>query len=103
MVKFACCGVACRGRLDDATAELVGFIFDEDMFKDAMKSLDLDPAKLPLGALSQAQIDRGEARARALAFLAARFMLGFWSTFARTTNALVHAILPLPLCVCVCV
>ena len=34
-------------------------IFDKDMFSDAMASLDIDTEKLPLGALSQAQVNQG--------------------------------------------
>ena len=38
---------------------LIDFIFDEDMFKDAMQSLDIDVQKLPLGALTKTQIQKG--------------------------------------------
>ena len=47
--------------LDDETQRFVRLIFDEDMFKDAMVKLKLDPAKLPLGALSVKQLERGVA------------------------------------------
>ena len=47
--------------LDDETRVFVEKIFDEDMFKDAMVKLKLDPAKLPLGALSVKQLERGVA------------------------------------------
>lgn len=45
--------------LDPKTKSLVDLIFDEDMFKSAMSSMNIDPVKLPLGALSRAQIERG--------------------------------------------
>eukprot|EP00957_Ditylum_brightwellii_P081194 6177039-Ditylum_brightwellii.AAC.1 len=45
--------------LDKATKSLVDLIFNEDMFKSAMAKLNIDPSKLPLGALSKAQIKKG--------------------------------------------
>ena len=45
--------------LDTTTKKLVDLIFNQDMFQSAMKDLNLDPQKLPLGALSQAQIAKG--------------------------------------------
>ena len=45
--------------LDKATKDLVDLIFNQDMFKEAMSDMNLDPAKLPLGALSQSQIRKG--------------------------------------------
>ena len=47
--------------LDDETRVFVEKIFDEDMFKEVMSSFKLDPKKLPLGALSVKQLDRGVA------------------------------------------
>jgi len=34
-------------------------IFDQDMFKDAMKQYDIDVKKMPLGKLSKSQIAKG--------------------------------------------
>eukprot|EP00581_Thalassiosira_minuscula_P008897 CAMPEP_0183707052 /NCGR_PEP_ID=MMETSP0737-20130205/3729_1 /TAXON_ID=385413 /ORGANISM="Thalassiosira miniscula, Strain CCMP1093" /LENGTH=859 /DNA_ID=CAMNT_0025934623 /DNA_START=219 /DNA_END=2799 /DNA_ORIENTATION=+ len=48
-----------KSELDPDTKDLVDLIFDEDMFKSAMTDLNLDPKKLPLGALSQTQIAKG--------------------------------------------
>jgi len=45
--------------LHPTTKELIDLIFDEDMFNSAMTAMNLDPKKLPLGALSQAQIAKG--------------------------------------------
>lgn len=45
--------------LDPATRAFVEFIFSENMFKDAMQHLELDIKKMPLGRLSQAQVQRG--------------------------------------------
>lgn len=47
--------------LDDLTRDLIEMVFDRDMFKTAMKNLDVDVAKLPLGKLRQSQIDAGHA------------------------------------------
>lgn len=46
-------------KLDPVTKSLVDLIFDADMFKDAMTALNVDVQKLPLGALSKAQITKG--------------------------------------------
>ena len=46
-------------RLHAATKAFVELIFDEDMFRSAMSDLDIDPARLPLGALSRPQVQRG--------------------------------------------
>ncbi|XP_043846197.1 protein mono-ADP-ribosyltransferase PARP3 [Dromiciops gliroides] len=45
--------------LDSATQELVSLIFSHDMFNDAMKTMDLDIKKMPLGKLSKQQIAKG--------------------------------------------
>jgi poly [ADP-ribose] polymerase len=52
--------------LDATTQDLMGLIFDEKVFAGAMASMNIDPAKLPLGALSRAQIDRGYAALKEL-------------------------------------
>lgn len=41
------------------SSQKVSLIFDLDMFKDAMKSADIDIKKMPLGKLSKAQIEKG--------------------------------------------
>eukprot|EP00584_Thalassiosira_punctigera_P015440 CAMPEP_0172575658 /NCGR_PEP_ID=MMETSP1067-20121228/137322_1 /TAXON_ID=265564 ORGANISM="Thalassiosira punctigera, Strain Tpunct2005C2" /NCGR_SAMPLE_ID=MMETSP1067 /ASSEMBLY_ACC=CAM_ASM_000444 /LENGTH=1047 /DNA_ID=CAMNT_0013368309 /DNA_START=27 /DNA_END=3169 /DNA_ORIENTATION=- len=50
---------AAKSELEHNTKDLIDLIFDEDMFKSAMTDMKLDPKKLPLGALSQAQIKKG--------------------------------------------
>ncbi|TVK90534.1 Metabotropic glutamate receptor 2 [Bagarius yarrelli] len=45
--------------LDNATQRLMKFIFDNDMFKEAMESMNLDIKKMPLGKLSKQQIAKG--------------------------------------------
>uniref|UniRef100_A0A8C1J4Q5 Poly [ADP-ribose] polymerase n=1 Tax=Cyprinus carpio TaxID=7962 RepID=A0A8C1J4Q5_CYPCA len=45
--------------LDEATQRLIRFIFDNDMFKEAMTSMNLDIKKMPLGKLSKQQIAKG--------------------------------------------
>ncbi|XP_074139475.1 protein mono-ADP-ribosyltransferase PARP3 isoform X1 [Sminthopsis crassicaudata] len=45
--------------LDSATQELVSLIFSHDMFNDAMKTMNLDVKKMPLGKLSKQQIAKG--------------------------------------------
>jgi poly [ADP-ribose] polymerase 2/3/4 len=45
--------------LEATTRDFVNFIFDKDMFKTAMTNMNIDPTKLPLGALSKAQIKKG--------------------------------------------
>ena len=42
--------------LDTTTQALLKLIFDQDMFKDAMKKFDIDVKKMPLGKLSKSQI-----------------------------------------------
>ncbi|XP_064605124.1 protein mono-ADP-ribosyltransferase PARP3-like isoform X2 [Liolophura sinensis] len=46
-------------RLDKPTQDLVKMIFDNDMFKDAMATLNIDVKKMPLGKLSKSQIAKG--------------------------------------------
>lgn len=46
-------------KLDGATRKLVELIFDENMFNDAMAAFDIDVKKMPLGNLSQAQVQKG--------------------------------------------
>ncbi|XP_027692821.1 protein mono-ADP-ribosyltransferase PARP3 [Vombatus ursinus] len=45
--------------LDPPTQELVSLIFSHDMFNDAMKTMNLDVKKMPLGKLSKQQIAKG--------------------------------------------
>ncbi|XP_056381095.1 protein mono-ADP-ribosyltransferase PARP3 isoform X2 [Hyla sarda] len=45
--------------LDKPTQDLVSLIFNTDMFKDAMQTMNLDIKKMPLGKLSKAQIAKG--------------------------------------------
>ncbi|XP_075688567.1 protein mono-ADP-ribosyltransferase PARP3 isoform X2 [Rhinoderma darwinii] len=45
--------------LDKPTQDLVSLIFNSDMFKDAMQTMNLDIKKMPLGKLSKAQIAKG--------------------------------------------
>lgn len=45
--------------LDKQTQSLVKLLFDNDMFKDAMKDLEIDVKKMPLGKLSKTQIAKG--------------------------------------------
>ncbi|TRY92956.1 hypothetical protein DNTS_014833 [Danionella cerebrum] len=45
--------------LDGSTERLIRFIFDKDMFKEAMSSMNLDIKKMPLGKLSKQQIAKG--------------------------------------------
>ncbi|CAM9928667.1 unnamed protein product, partial [Hapterophycus canaliculatus] len=48
-------------QLDTDTRELVELIFSEDMFKSAMSTMNIDVKKMPLGQLSNAQVQRGYA------------------------------------------
>ncbi|XP_030633010.1 protein mono-ADP-ribosyltransferase PARP3 [Chanos chanos] len=45
--------------LDQSTQRFIKFIFNNDMFKDAMESMNLDIKKMPLGKLSKQQIAKG--------------------------------------------
>ncbi|XP_048755793.1 protein mono-ADP-ribosyltransferase PARP3-like isoform X2 [Ostrea edulis] len=45
--------------LDAPTQDLLKLIFNHDMFKDAMKSFDIDVKKMPLGKLSKTQLAKG--------------------------------------------
>ncbi|XP_055069456.1 protein mono-ADP-ribosyltransferase PARP3 [Misgurnus anguillicaudatus] len=45
--------------LDTETQRLIRFIFNNDMFKEAMTSMNLDIKKMPLGKLSKHQIAKG--------------------------------------------
>uniref|UniRef100_A0A8B9TKI9 Poly [ADP-ribose] polymerase n=1 Tax=Anas platyrhynchos TaxID=8839 RepID=A0A8B9TKI9_ANAPL len=45
--------------LDKTTQDLVALIFSSDMFRDAMKTMNIDVKKMPLGKLSKQQIARG--------------------------------------------
>lgn len=51
--KFAPC------KLAPETQKFMDLIFDEDMFKGAMASFDIDVKKMPLGALSKSQVEKG--------------------------------------------
>lgn len=45
-----------KSKLDSATQSLIKLIFDNDMFRDAMKNFEIDVKKMPLGKLSKPQI-----------------------------------------------
>ncbi|XP_014344157.1 protein mono-ADP-ribosyltransferase PARP3 [Latimeria chalumnae] len=45
--------------LNNPTQDLVSLIFNNDMFKDAMETMNLDVKKMPLGKLSKQQIAKG--------------------------------------------
>ncbi|XP_077182003.1 protein mono-ADP-ribosyltransferase PARP3 [Paroedura picta] len=45
--------------LEKATQELVSLIFSNDMFKEAMQTMNIDVKKMPLGKLSKQQIAKG--------------------------------------------
>lgn len=45
--------------LDEDTQRLIKFIFNNDMFKEAMENMNLDIKKMPLGKLSKQQIAKG--------------------------------------------
>lgn len=45
--------------LDKPTQELINLIFSNDMFNNAMETMNLDIKKMPLGKLSKAQIAKG--------------------------------------------
>ncbi|CAF3811477.1 unnamed protein product [Rotaria socialis] len=51
--------VYAASKLDNATQSLIRLIFDTDMFKDALKTYDIDVKKMPLGKLSKSQIAKG--------------------------------------------
>jgi poly [ADP-ribose] polymerase len=51
--KFAPC------KLPAETQKFMDLIFDEDMFKGAMASFDIDVKKMPLGQLSKHQVEKG--------------------------------------------
>jgi poly [ADP-ribose] polymerase 2/3/4 len=51
--KFAPC------KLDKPVEQFMNLIFDEDMFKGAMASFDIDVKKMPLGQLSKTQVSKG--------------------------------------------
>ncbi|CAF0931863.1 unnamed protein product [Brachionus calyciflorus] len=46
-------------KLDKQTLDLVTLLFDQDMFKGALKEYDIDVKKMPLGKLSKTQIAKG--------------------------------------------
>lgn len=46
--------------LAPATLGLIELIFERETFESAMSALEIDPARLPLGALSHAQLEKGE-------------------------------------------
>lgn len=60
--------------LDTTTQALLKLIFDQDMFKDAMKKFDIDVKKMPLGKLSKTQI----AKVRVVVNVACIFFLFFF-------------------------
>lgn len=51
--------VYAASKLDAPTQSLIRLIFDTDMFKDALRTYDIDVKKMPLGKLSKAQIAKG--------------------------------------------
>ena len=51
--------VYAASKLDSATQSLIRLIFDTDMFKDALRTYDIDVKKMPLGKLSKGQIAKG--------------------------------------------
>jgi poly [ADP-ribose] polymerase len=51
--------VYAASKLDAATQSLIRLIFDTDMFKEALKTYDIDVKKMPLGKLSKSQIAKG--------------------------------------------
>ncbi|UJR38079.1 hypothetical protein I4U23_030760 [Adineta vaga] len=51
--------VYAASKLDTATQSLIRLIFDTDMFRDALKTYDIDVKKMPLGKLSKSQIAKG--------------------------------------------
>ncbi|CAF0826452.1 unnamed protein product [Rotaria sordida] len=51
--------VYAASKLHLATQSLIRLIFDTDMFKDALKTYDIDVKKMPLGKLSKSQIAKG--------------------------------------------
>ena len=52
-------GAGAASALDDKTRCLIELIFDEGMFTDAMAAFDIDVRKMPLGQVSQAQVQKG--------------------------------------------
>jgi poly [ADP-ribose] polymerase len=51
--------VYAASKLDKPTQSLIRLLFDADMFKEALKSYDIDVKKMPLGKLSKSQIAKG--------------------------------------------
>ncbi|CAE7421430.1 Parp3, partial [Symbiodinium microadriaticum] len=51
--------VAPPSKLDALTKQFMEIIFDADMFKSAMQDLHVDTTRMPLGALSASQLDKG--------------------------------------------
>ncbi|OQR84546.1 poly ADP-ribose polymerase 3-like [Achlya hypogyna] len=54
-------GPTAPSALPGPTQELLRMIFDKDMFRSALTAMELDPARMPLGTLSAAQIAKGVA------------------------------------------
>ena len=46
-------------KLDKHTANLISILFDQAMYVDAMQDFDIDTRRMPLGALTSAQVERG--------------------------------------------
>ena len=59
-------------KLDALTKQFMEVIFDADMFKSAMQDLHVDTTRMPLGALSVTQLDKGFAVLRELQALLAK-------------------------------
>lgn len=56
-------------KLDPLTKNFMEVIFDTDMFKSAMQEIKVDLTRMPLGALSATQLDKGYAVLRDLQVL----------------------------------
>ena len=48
-----------KSKLDEKLQDFLKIIFDEDMFKESLKTLNIDTKKMPLGKISKSQIDKG--------------------------------------------
>ena len=79
-------------KLDKTTASFVDLLFDEDMFKSAMKTMKLDPQKLPLGALTKRQVDLGYEKLEAIQELVDKKTSASSNEWATRTAAFYNAI-----------
>lgn len=91
-------------KLDVDTQEFIRFIFDKDMFKESMAELDIDVDKMPLGALSEAQVQHaydvlnqledevnGRARQNALTELSSRYYTLIPHNFGRRRPPVINS------------